>query len=168
MALFLCNNPAPTPVSTDVLLAEWDFTQDTDYLVDKIRGIPLTAYGCSHNSNGVTFSASGGNARLYNEYLKFISLYCYFKFEIDIGDYSLSSSSSSFNNGLCQWRNSPIRGICRFGNNSWAVYNRDGLPDYLPDATDINFFKNSTLGVEFNPNNKVKIYKNNSFILSIF
>ena len=150
----------PVPPVTDALIFEWDFTNS---LIDVKRNAPLTvANSYNLDSNGITFNAD--NTSIYNSNIYFVGAYNNFKIDIEFGNYSLTGGSASFTNRVLLWNSSPLNGIGRFGNNYWQVW-ESGNNHEIPGSSDINFFRNSKLTVEFG-NNTVNVYKNDVLLLS--
>lgn len=164
MALFLCNNPSPTP--SDILLSKFDFTKDTDYLVDEVnpqKTVSITS-GITHDSNGLFFPSSGNYAIDLSSYNYVFSNFTKVYAEIDFGEINIPSNPTS--NVRFIMYDSTYGLIYRGGssNNYWAVYNNN---TWLPSSgdTDVNTFSNSTLKIICD--NDLKFYKNDALFYTV-
>lgn len=152
-------HPGPTPPTpiNELLLAEWNFTQDTDYLVDKVGGVVATATSSIiHDSNGLYFPTTPNGMLEFPE-LAYILFYKNnnFRLEVDFGNMNMTLTP----NQQVRFVNVASAGFI-FKNesspyNCWNFYN--GSSWYYPDDknNDVNYFSNKTAKIYHANNNLI-------------
>lgn len=160
--------PGVSPKPPDILLSKFDFTKDTDYLIDEVNpelSVSITS-SIVHDSNGLNFpNVNGQYIKIPNYQLiwnHFNKMYC----EIDIGNMNLDSSLN-VNRRFLMNSNSTNGFVYRGGSsyNYWSIYNGSWITPGAVD-TNINTFANSTVKI-LCTNGSLQIYKNNNLFFEV-
>lgn len=146
-------HPGPTPTN-ELLLAEWDFTQDTDPYIDKINGKLAIPTDLTRDSNGLYFPTTK------NGFLNLVDLAnyiwkdyaCYHRLEIDVGNSDMSNTTNH-----CRFIMYTMDSgfVYRGPNyNYWSIYKGSWLAPTTPN-NDVNYFNNKTLKMYMDNSNMV-------------
>lgn len=152
--------PISTPTSTELLLADYDFTQENNYLVDKInpqKSVTISS-NLTHDGNGLFFPSSKSGVITLPYWGAVWSSFKGLETEIDVGGVEMETQSSNIRFLM----SSTAYGFIFRGTTyqNWALYTGswgDGASD-----TNINTFANSTIKMKYTNDGKLQIYKNNT------
>lgn len=144
----------PVPPINELLLAEWDFTQNTDPYIDKINGKVAIPSNITQDSNGLYFpTTKDGFLNLVN-FANYIwkDYACYHRLEIDVGNSDMTNTNNN-----CKFIMYHLNyGFIYRGStyNYWSIYNNGWVNPTTPN-TDVNYFNNKTLKMYMDNSNMV-------------
>lgn len=157
MAMYLCGGGSDLKW---LKVIDFNFLEST---TDSMRGSTATLSNVTRDANGLNFTASSSYVD-FDTFIDYFNVFPNMAYEIDVGNYSLTAGSTTFNNYFILLNTTSANyGIGMNNSNKWVMWTKSSA-SVINGAEGIDFFKNKTIRIESVGDNNYKIYADGNLL----